>query len=192
MFCDLSFDVYLDVVYYLEFDDFNALRKVRCPSPSITTYVGAHLLLDQCNRRLRGLLDQSIIWNYFARRLVSQGIPLPYGDLETDKDLSTQDLRRIVWEAFRREKAWSQPYATPVAVRIHREAGRCRMNELAKVITSDLVAIIDGWRLKFLRLSDFFSVDVYEFPRGNLSFDDYFELYSWSSYLWIRVVASSS
>ena len=51
------------------------------------------------------------------------------------------------------------------------------MNELAKVITSDLVAIIDGWRLKFLRLSDFSSVDVYDFPRGNLSFDDYFELF---------------
>ena len=176
LFCDIPFDVHLGILYHLELDDLSALRKVRCPSPLVATYIPAHLLLYQCNRILRRILDQSSVWNYFARRLVLQGTPLPYEGLETDKDLSTQDLKRIVLKAFYREKAWSHLYAIPKSTKIHTERDGFGPILLEKIITSDLLAIISSGKLKILRLSDFSSVDVYDFPDDIFPSDSYFKV----------------
>ena len=175
LFCDLHLDVHLQIVYHLEFDEFNALRIVRCPSLSTVSYldVFAPSFFDQCNRKLHETLDKSSVWNHFARRLASQGIPLPYEGLEIDAELSTQDLKRVVLKAFRREKAWSRPYSTPKPERIQIESGKLRIIKLEKFITSDLLAIIGAVELKFLRLSDYSFIDAFEFPSGAFLFDDY-------------------
>ena len=92
---------------------------------------------------------------------------MPYEGFENAEELSTQDIRRVVLKAFRRDNAWSQPSAIPVAVETHKALRGFYTLDWLKVVTSDLIAVFNGWRLGFIRLSDFSFVDVYKFPKGH-------------------------
>ena len=90
---------------------------------------------------------------------------MPYEGFETAEDLSTQDIKRVVLKAFRREKAWSQSSAAPIAVKTCKFLQKTVMGSWLQVVTSDLVALFNGRKFIFFRPSDLSSVDVYEFPR---------------------------
>ena len=91
---------------------------------------------------------------------------MPYEGFETAEELSTQDIKRVVLKAFRREKAWSQSSAAPIAVKTCNILRRHRQltSDWLRVVSSDLVALFNGRGLMFFRPSDLSSVEVYDFP----------------------------
>ena len=88
---------------------------------------------------------------------------MPYEGFETAEELSTQDIKRVVLKAFRREKAWSQSSAAPIAVKTCKFLQKTVMGSWLQVVTSDLVALFNGRKFIFFRPSDLSSVDVYGF-----------------------------
>ena len=122
-----------------------------------------HLQASQCSRALFNIFEESCIWPFLAKKLVSQGIPLPYEGFETAEELNPQDVKRVVLKAFRRENAWSQSTATPLAIKTCKLLTKGFIPNWIKAATSDLVAVYNGWKLVFFRPSDLSSVDVYGF-----------------------------
>ena len=91
---------------------------------------------------------------------------MPYEGSKDAKDLSDQEVKRVVLKALRREKAWSQSYANPTNVKTIACSSKHVSPTQIKAITSDLAVTVNGSKLALLHVdgSDLTSIHVYEFP----------------------------